>query len=369
MTIKKSHLFYWISSLIFIFYIFFYYQVSNINVLNLDYEAYTEIILNNDLNLVFFNDGDHFDYLRITKSFFDEGRSIETFFDALSKGVARNDIVISYFFYLVSPTVDLIIPTVFIINFLILTTLYYYNYNLISETIIKRKIQIFALPFFLLAFFVPHINKEIFTLLFLYTCINYLNEPSFKKLLYVVILCTFRLQFFFIIVPLIFFTFIKRLKIIYFLSFIYFAISAYFLQRFNIISYERLYFSNIFNTSSFAEINFFLFFNFLKQYFMMFDLNFHYKEFLFSKRIEKFIFFIIACHIVFTIISNFKQLLVKSSYLNFKIKRFIFVIIIFIMICSITPISSQRYLFMLYPIFLLCFYYFKIVSSKKLSHY
>jgi hypothetical protein len=369
MTIKKNHFLYWISSLVLIFYIFFYYLISDINVLNLDYEAYSKIVLKYNLNLVFFNDGDHFDYLKITKSFFNEERNIESLFEALSKGAIRNDIIISYFFYLVSPSIDLIIPTVYLINFLILTTLYYYNYNLISESIIKKKILIFVLPFFLFAFFVPHINKEIFTLLFLYTSINYLNKPSFKRLLYVVIVCTIRLQFFFIIVPLIIFTFFKRLKVIYFLSFIYFVISAYFLHRFNIISYERLYLSHIFNMNNFTDINFFLILNFIKQFFIMFDLKLHLKEFFFSSRIEKFVFFIIAIHLTFTVIFNFKQLMVKSFYLNIKIKKFIFVIIAFILLCSIAPISSPRYLFMIYPIFLLCFYNFKIISNKKLPHH
>ncbi|MDC0863365.1 hypothetical protein OAP88_00745 [Candidatus Pelagibacter sp.] len=360
MRIKKLHFIYWTTSILFSLLIIFYYQTPNINILNVDYSTYEELVSIYDLNWTFFNDGDHYDYLTEAKKFFLQENSIQSFFEALKTGSIRNDIIISYFFYLFSPSINLILLTVWILNFLILTVLYHYNYHLLSISFVKKGFINVVFPFLLLSYFLPHINKEIFTLLFLFVAIYYLKKPKFLTLLFLVAICTTRLQFFIPLIPIIMFPYFKKLKLIYILTFFYFTLTSYFLVKLDFVHYDRIYLSKLINLyESFINMNFFIILNFFKQIFIFFNQYLLVDIFFSIKSIEKIILFVMSVHISILIITNLNNLRKKSFYLNSENRIILFIVYIYILTCAIHPISSPRYIFMMYPLILLSFEKFK----------
>ena len=357
MKIKYFNLIFWIGSLFYCFMIISYYKTTQDflldNILSLDFKSYLFYKSSNNLEWTFFNDNDHYDYLNNIKGFFENTIDPNSIFNNL----LRNDITISYFIYLLSPSFENRLVVILIFNFTTLLILYYLNYKLLKLFNIKKNLLSAVLPILIFSYYVPQINKELFTILFLFTSIFFLKKPSLKIFLVLIFISLFRIQFALALAPMLFFIFCRNLKMFYIIlfTFIYFTICVYLLSSTGLVSYNNLYFAILFDLEKdFFNTILFYFFNILKVIFTFFNFQLIYDR-ISDKIFVNILYLIIFFHVVLIIFVNFKYLITKSLYLNSDKRILLFIIFFFFCIVSASGVTSQRYVFNIYPLLLLFF--------------
>ena len=357
MKIKYFNLIFWIGSLFYCFMIISYYKTTQDflldNILSLDFKSYLFFKYSNNLEWTFFNDNDHYDYLNNIEGFF------ENIIDpnSILNNLLRNDITISYIIYLLSPSFENRLVVILIFNFTTLLILYYLNYKLLTLFNIKKNFLSVVLPILIFSYYVPQINKELFTILFLFTSIFFLKKPSLKIFLVLIFISLFRIQFALALAPMLFFIFCRNLKMFYIIlfTFIYFTICLYFLSSNGLVSYNNLYFAILFDPEKdYFNIILFYFFNILKVIFTFFNFQLIYEK-ISDKIFANILYLIIFFHVLLIIFVNFKYLIKKSLYLNSDKRILLYIIFLFFCIVSISGVTSQRYVFNIYPLLLLYF--------------
>ena len=367
--IKYIHIFFYVFSFFIIFFISSYYTVelsgNKINILNLTYEEYLELKRYFALDWVFFNGNDHYDYIQIIKLLF-SGIKFSEFYQL---GI-RNDVVVSYIYFLLTPSIEKLSNIVTVLNYLILVITYYLHYNLYDKNKSENKFNIYfiSLPILCFAFFVPHINKEIFNLILPYLVIIFLNRPSFLKFFFILSFSIIRIQYLTLIPILLFLLLYKRISFIRFFIILtmYFSLIVFFLNYFSIMEYKYLYIAELFEYN-FNIINsfFYVLVSFIKTFYIYFNLNFLFDFFLNEKNISHFVFLLLFFLTLFVILRNIMIGKFNFSKFLFKDKNILFVIIMFLFVISISPVSGSRYVYVISPIIILFLYNLKKYRVKK----